>query len=109
MLAGVINHQNMEFQLKDNLSNYLQAVSLKRNMEKEYSEINSGILFFDNKFFDNFRLALIDLVNFRDAKEDWNLLLIDTPLIENSKSFNKKRKDIENFRNNFSGIMMPMC
>ncbi|MBY7982099.1 hypothetical protein KW452_06030 [Vibrio fluvialis] len=89
--------------MKDNLSNYLRAVSLKRNMEKEYSEINSDILFFDNKFFDNFRLALIDLVNFRDAKDQWNILLIGTPLIEKSKLFNKKRKDIENFRNNFSG------
>ncbi|HIF5541943.1 TPA: hypothetical protein ACX3A9_002118 [Vibrio parahaemolyticus] len=89
--------------MKDNLSNYLRAVSLKRNMEKEYSEINGDILFFDKKFFDNFRLALIDLVNFRDAKDQWNLLLKGSPLIEKSKSFNRKRKDIENFRNNFSG------
>jgi len=93
----------MEFQLKDSLSNYLRAVSLKRNMEKEYSDINSDILFFDKIFFDNFRLALIDLVNYRDAKEQWNLLLKDSPLLTKSKAFNKKRKDIENFRNNFSG------
>jgi hypothetical protein len=88
----------------NNLSNYLHATALLRNLEYIHNKIIQNKIFYEQTNLINIRLAFIELVNFRDAKKDWSYYFKDNQEMQAiCKSINQKMSDIEGFRNNFAG------
>lgn len=77
--------------MNEQLNDYLRAVSLRRNLEHEYSILDSNVQLLNHNCYENLRLAVADLVNYGVAINGWTNQHHSLYLLEASFQFDQEK------------------